>query len=87
MPNETSIIIKNYHSYILEEKQKRRDEIRNIIIKLSSSGIYPSQKNIEKELGKSSFFWKNSNIKLLNEICQELGVMRKKGPRSKIEIK
>jgi hypothetical protein len=87
LPNETNIIIKNYRDYIVEEKQKRREELSNVIIKLLNRDIYPSQKNIEKELGKTSYFWKDSNIKLLNEICQELGVVRKKGPHTKIEIK
>ncbi|WP_440274730.1 hypothetical protein [Ferdinandcohnia sp. SAFN-114] len=71
----------------MEEKRNRREELRNVIIKLLNDGIYPSQKRIENELGKKSYFWNGSNLRLLNEVCQELGVVRKKGPHTKIEIK
>jgi len=79
LPDETAIIVKNHRDYVNEEKEKRIIEIRDIILKLINNGIYPSQKNIEDELGKPSYFWCNSNRKLLNNLCKQLGVERKKG--------
>lgn len=87
LPYETDIIIQNYNNYKSEENKKRKSEISTAITKLLDKGIYPSQKSIEVELGKTSYFWKRTNRILLNEICKELGVTRKKGPHTKIEIK
>ncbi|MBT2685306.1 TniQ family protein [Bacillus sp. ISL-37] len=86
LPYETDIIVKNFNNYINDEKQKRRNEIRKAVENLFKNGIYPSQKKVEEELGIPSYFWKNSNRKILNEVCVEIGIIRKKGPHTKIKI-
>ncbi len=78
LPHESEIIVNNYKKYKHEENVRRKDEIRNIILKLIENDVYPSQKKIEEELGKTSYFWQSPNRKLLNDICNELGVLRKK---------
>jgi len=87
LPNECNIIIKNYKNYMSENKKEKKKAISEAVTHLLENGVYPSQKSVERKLGKTSYFWNHSNRVLLNEICKEKGVVRKKGPHTKIEIK
>ncbi|MCC8438564.1 TniQ family protein [Brevibacillus sp. M2.1A] len=82
LPIETEMIVENYRSYLNRERLNKRNEMKMAIIQLNNRGIYPSQKNVEEELGVKSYFWKNTNRQLLIELCNELGVVRKRGPHT-----
>lgn len=83
LPIETNIIVENYKIFIQDQKDSKRNEIKQAIIKLSKEGIYPSQKLIEEELNQPSMFWKNTYRDILNDICRELNIKRKDGPKTR----
>jgi hypothetical protein len=77
LPHETEIIVNKYKEYINEKNIKMKDDLRSIIIKLMNDGITPSSSNIEEELKKPKFFWKNSHREILSDLLEELGVVKK----------
>lgn len=80
LPEETDIIIQKYREYKNKQKEEKKNEIRKVIVNLVKQGIYPSQKLIGEALNIPSMFWKNKNRDILNELCEELGVVRESRP-------
>ncbi|QFF99910.1 hypothetical protein PB01_14360 [Psychrobacillus glaciei] len=80
-PEDIKIIKRKQNEYqreLNDIKDKKKHELKAVIIKLLNDGIYPSERKILAEINNPSFFWVSTNRVLLNELCNELGIVRRK---------